>query len=133
MISIRCCCVFIVLLFMCAQASAKGCGMHSEDRYNPKHIDSLPPEFASRSFTSATTLKLCTPSRAIPIASSGSSCTLSTSSAMETAAFAPLLAVCIRSGFPLEVIIGLFAATTPRQETERNGPAASCSSHRNVG
>jgi hypothetical protein len=44
MISIRCCCVSIVLVFMCAQASAKGGGMHSEDRYNPQHIDSLPPE-----------------------------------------------------------------------------------------
>jgi hypothetical protein len=28
----------------CIQASAKGGNLHTEDRYNPQHIDSLPPE-----------------------------------------------------------------------------------------
>jgi hypothetical protein len=32
------------LLLMCVAASAKGGNYHTEDRYNPQHIDSLPPE-----------------------------------------------------------------------------------------
>jgi hypothetical protein len=34
----------ILLLMLGGQPCAKGGGMHSEDRYNPQHIDSLPAE-----------------------------------------------------------------------------------------
>jgi hypothetical protein len=34
----------MAVLLMCAQSSAKGGGMHSEDRYNPQHIENLPSE-----------------------------------------------------------------------------------------
>jgi len=42
--AMRCLCVFTALLLTWASSLAKGGGMHSEDRYNPQHIDSLPPE-----------------------------------------------------------------------------------------
>jgi hypothetical protein len=44
MIVPRCLCVFILVSLLSNQSSAKGGGMHSEDRYNPQHIESLPPE-----------------------------------------------------------------------------------------
>jgi hypothetical protein len=47
MIVTRCFCVFTALLLTWAPSFAKGGGMHSEDRYNPQHIDSLPPEIRS--------------------------------------------------------------------------------------
>jgi hypothetical protein len=34
----------IFLLLTSSQSSAKGGNYHTEDRYNPQHIDSLPPE-----------------------------------------------------------------------------------------
>jgi hypothetical protein len=34
----------MAVLLTCAQSSAKGGTIRSEDRYNPQHIDSLPPE-----------------------------------------------------------------------------------------
>src|SRR5271166_6784347 len=40
----RCFCAFMVMLLTCVQPSAKAGGFHSEDRYNPQHIQSLPPE-----------------------------------------------------------------------------------------
>jgi hypothetical protein len=42
--SVRYLCVFVALLLTCAQALARGNSSTSEDRYNPQHIDSLPPE-----------------------------------------------------------------------------------------
>jgi len=33
-----------VMLLTCVLSSAKGSNFRSEDRYNPQHIDSLPPE-----------------------------------------------------------------------------------------
>ena len=44
MITMRRLCALLALLTMCDLASAKGGVMHAEDRYNPQHIDSLPPE-----------------------------------------------------------------------------------------
>ena len=42
---------FLYLLFAvlltCSELSAKGGGYKMEDRYNPQHIDSLPPEIRS--------------------------------------------------------------------------------------
>jgi hypothetical protein len=43
LIASRSLCAFIFPSLMSNPASAKGTGM-SEDRYNPQHIDSLPPE-----------------------------------------------------------------------------------------
>jgi hypothetical protein len=40
----RCVYALMAVLLTCAQSSAKGGGIHSEDRYNPQHIDNLPPE-----------------------------------------------------------------------------------------
>ena len=37
-------CTLVAILLTCEQASAKGGSFHTEDRYNPQHIDSLPPE-----------------------------------------------------------------------------------------
>jgi hypothetical protein len=37
----------IVFFACCGQPLAKGGNYHSEDRYNPQHIDSLPPEIRS--------------------------------------------------------------------------------------
>ena len=42
--SSRCYCALIALLLTCNQSSAKGGNYQMEDRYNPQHIDSLPPE-----------------------------------------------------------------------------------------
>ena len=47
MIASRCLCALILVSLLSTQSSAKGGGMHSEDRYNPQHIDSLPPEIRS--------------------------------------------------------------------------------------
>jgi hypothetical protein len=41
----RCLCVLIALLLTCSQSLTKGGAFgRSEDRYNPQHIESLPPE-----------------------------------------------------------------------------------------
>ena len=40
-------CTLVAILLTCEQASAKGGSYHTEDRYNPQHIDSLPPEIRS--------------------------------------------------------------------------------------
>ena len=39
----RCICALIVMWLACTQLSARG-SYHTEDRYNPQHIDSLPAE-----------------------------------------------------------------------------------------
>jgi hypothetical protein len=39
----RCFCALIVMLLACTQLSARG-NYHTEDRYNPQHIDSLPAD-----------------------------------------------------------------------------------------
>jgi hypothetical protein len=39
-----CFCASVAVLLMSALSFAKGGGMHSEDRYNPQHIQSLPPD-----------------------------------------------------------------------------------------
>ena len=44
MIGQRCLCTLLAVLLTCAQLSAKGGSFHTEDRYNPQHIDSLPTE-----------------------------------------------------------------------------------------
>jgi hypothetical protein len=31
-------------MLTCTEASAKGGNLHTEDRYNPQHIDNLPPD-----------------------------------------------------------------------------------------
>jgi hypothetical protein len=45
-IASRCLVVFVLMSLPCNQSSAKGGGNfgRSEDRYNPQHIESLPPE-----------------------------------------------------------------------------------------
>lgn len=40
-------CALSIMLLLCTQTSAKGGAVHSEDRYNPQHISSLPPEIRS--------------------------------------------------------------------------------------
>ena len=40
----RCLCALISLLLTTIQLSAKGGNYHTEDLYNPQHIESLPPE-----------------------------------------------------------------------------------------
>jgi hypothetical protein len=40
----RCPYMLFALLLTCTEPLAKGGNFHSEDRYNPQHIDSLPPE-----------------------------------------------------------------------------------------
>ena len=47
MIATRWICASTALLLMCAQSSAKGGSVRSEDRYNPLHIESLPPEICN--------------------------------------------------------------------------------------
>lgn len=38
-------CLYILLaLLACPELLAKGSSIHTQDRYNPQHIDSLPPE-----------------------------------------------------------------------------------------
>jgi len=44
MIASQCLCALILMSLLSDHSSAKGGGMHSEDRYNPQHIESLPPE-----------------------------------------------------------------------------------------
>ncbi len=50
MLASRCLCAFIFVSLLSNPASAKGSGIHSEDRYNPQHIDSLPPEIRKAIF-----------------------------------------------------------------------------------
>lgn len=45
----------VAMLLTCAPLLAKGSGMHSEDRYNPQHIDSLPPEIRSAIYRACST------------------------------------------------------------------------------
>jgi hypothetical protein len=40
----KCIYALMAVLLTCAQSSAKGGSYRSEDRYNPQHIDGLPPE-----------------------------------------------------------------------------------------
>jgi hypothetical protein len=40
---VRCFAAFLAILLTCGQLLARG-SWHSEDRYNPQHISSLPPE-----------------------------------------------------------------------------------------
>ena len=40
----RCFSVFVAMLLMCGQLSAKGGSYHTADHYNRQHIDSLPSE-----------------------------------------------------------------------------------------
>jgi hypothetical protein len=44
MTGMRCLCTLIAVLLGCEPLSAKGGNYHTEDRYNPQHISSLPPE-----------------------------------------------------------------------------------------
>ena len=44
MISARCLYVIFALLLTCNELSAKAGNVQTEDRYNPQHIDRLPPE-----------------------------------------------------------------------------------------
>ena len=52
-----CLCVFTALLLTWASSLAKGGGMHSEDRYNPQHIDTLPPEIRAAIYHKCSTPK----------------------------------------------------------------------------
>ena len=40
----RCCRALTILSLICCPSLARGTSYHSEDRYNPQHIDGLPPE-----------------------------------------------------------------------------------------
>lgn len=44
---VRCISAFMAILLACGQVSARGSFDHTEDRYNPQHISSLPPEVRS--------------------------------------------------------------------------------------
>ena len=44
MTSTRCFWALIILLLTCSQSSAKEGNYHTEDPYNPQHVDSLPSE-----------------------------------------------------------------------------------------
>lgn len=43
-------CALIVMLLASTQLSAKGGSYHTEDRYNPQHIDSLPADIRNSIF-----------------------------------------------------------------------------------
>lgn len=47
MIAMRVLGSLVALSLISVPSFAKGGGIHSEDRYNPQHIDSLPPEIRS--------------------------------------------------------------------------------------
>ncbi len=57
MIAMRCLCLFTALLLTWASSLAKRGGMHSEDRYNPQHIDGLPPEIRNAIYHKCSTPK----------------------------------------------------------------------------
>ena len=48
-------CALILASLLSTQSSAKGGGMHSEDRYNPQHINSLPPEIRNAIYRRSST------------------------------------------------------------------------------
>ncbi|HUZ30605.1 MAG TPA: hypothetical protein VMV19_00630 [Xanthobacteraceae bacterium] len=52
-------CALIVLLLFCTLSLAKGGSYHTEDRYKPQHIDSLPPEIRN------TIMRRCNTPRAL--------------------------------------------------------------------
>lgn len=53
----RCVCALIFIASPQNRLSAKGGGFHSEDRYNPQHIDSLPPEIRNAIYRKCKTPK----------------------------------------------------------------------------
>ena len=111
-------CTLVAILLTCEQASAKGGSFHTEDRYNPQHIDSLPPEIRSSIVRRCNTPKALHPFASYFDNSKRSFCILSISCAMETAPIAPTRGACIRSGYPQGVIFGLYEATMPRPAIE---------------
>jgi hypothetical protein len=60
----RCLSVVVAFFLTCGQLSARGGSFHTEDRYNPQHIDSLPPEIRGEIY------RMCSTPRALhPFAS----------------------------------------------------------------
>ena len=94
---------FLYLLFAvlltCSELSAKGGGYKMEDHYNPRHIDSLPPEIRSSILRRCNEPNALTRSQAIRTARTGSSFILSTSSAMGTVLTAAHQGACTKFGF----------------------------------
>lgn len=104
MIATRCLCVFTTLLVTSASSLAKGGGMHSEDRYNPQHIESLPPEICNAIYHKCSTPKALQDFASFPKIRS---CYISSISiAINETRFATLLVACIRSMVPKAAFIG---------------------------
>lgn len=107
MIASRCLCALILMSLLSNQSSAKGGGMHSEDRYNPQHIDSLPPEIRNAIY------HRCSAPRALhPFASYFDNSKRIVlhfehfSIAVRETPFATHPVVCITSGFPQAAVTG---------------------------
>ena len=61
MIVLRLLCAFILITSLSDPSSAKGGNYHTEDLYNPQHIDSLPPEIRSAIMRKCSTPKALHP------------------------------------------------------------------------
>ena len=61
MTSARCLYAFVTFLLTCGQLWAKGGSFHTEDRYNPQHIDGLPPEIRGAIYHMCSTPKALHP------------------------------------------------------------------------
>jgi hypothetical protein len=57
----RCACTLIVVSLTYVQSLAKGGSYHTEDRYNPQHIESLPPEIRNAIYRKCSTPKALHP------------------------------------------------------------------------
>ena len=75
MIITRCLCALTAILLTCGLLSAKGGSYHTEDRYNPQHISSLPLEIRNSILHRCSEPKALHPLPAIRITQRGSCCT----------------------------------------------------------
>jgi hypothetical protein len=111
---------FIALPLISTQMLAKGGPYTSEDRYDPQHIENLPPEIRAAVSRSALRPEPFIRSLIMPTASKQSSCTMNISIAAQAACFAARQDACIRSMFRRMATSCLYEAITPRLENESN-------------
>jgi len=110
---------FIVLSLCCSQSPAKGGNMANQNPYKTQYVESLPPEVARHSFSSAVVrLKLYITSPATLKIPRESCCASSIFTAIQAALFAALPDACIKSTFPHTATTGSYEVTTFVQRIE---------------
>jgi hypothetical protein len=119
-ITYRCLVSFLLVPLISVQSFAKGGGAfgRSEDRYNPDHIESLPPEIREAVITNVVQREPCIPLPATLTTYKRSSCTLSIFPAIQADRFAARPDACIRSTLTRMATSGSYEATMLRPGIE---------------